>query len=126
MNTAVRNGPRWKNVGLSLERDPKRTTRLILWILAGLLASTPLVVYMVQKGRYVETQLEIRKAQDQLQRLEETEHRYTIRRGKLESLDRAEAAAPVIGLKNPGQEQVVWVDVRPVSQGDRVARAEDR
>ena len=117
---------RWKNVGLSLERDPRRTTTLIAWILGTLLALTPLVTYVVQQNRYVETRKEIRTAEDRIQRLEQEEHRYTIRRGKLQNLDRAEDAAGVIGLENPGENHVVWVDQRTSAQGDRVARNEGR
>jgi hypothetical protein len=117
---------RWKNVGLNLERDPRRTTTLIAWILGALLALTPLVTYVVQQNRYVETRKDIRTAEDSIQRMKQEEHRYTIRRGKLQSLDRAEDAATVIGLENPGDNHVVWVEQRTASQGDRVARNEDR
>ena len=126
MNRTKHSNRRWKNVGLSLERDSQRTAALFVWILGTLIALTPLVTYVVQQNRYVETRKEIVRAEDQIQQLEQQEHRYTTRKGKLQSLDRAEAAASVIGLENPGQDKVVWVDQREPSQGDRVAQVEGR
>lgn len=94
---------RWRNQSVVRELDRTRTRWIWTVLLGVALASAPLVVYLVQMMRYVETRYAIEDLRSRQERLLDQERRLTIERAELESLPEVERkAVRDLGLVRPG------------------------
>jgi hypothetical protein len=108
-------------------REPDRERSRWMWtLMCGIVAAmAPLVFYLMQTNRYVETGYRLEQLRESLSAIAETERHLSVTCTTLETPPRVERAARKLGLHRPSTESLVIVQVGSPAPVDLMARAPD-